>query len=71
MAAMLSGIVTGFVQGMMEGYRNFTKNWECIMEDLYSINPDMTLVVVGMYNPLKTTKLTDASLITVGRAYRY
>lgn len=68
-AESLSGIVTGFVQGMMEGYRNFTKNWECIMEDLYSINPDMTLVVVGMYNPLKTTKLTDASLITVGRAF--
>lgn len=68
-AESLSGIVTGFVQGMAEGYQNFMRNWECIMDDLYSINPDMTLVVVGMYNPLKTTKLTDASLVTIGRAF--
>ena len=68
-AESLSGIVTGFVQGMWEGYRNFTENWDCIMEDIYAINPDVTLVAVGMYNPLKTTKLTDASLITIGRAF--
>ena len=68
-AESLTGIVTGFVQGMWEGYRNFTENWDCIMEDIYAINPDVTLVAVGMYNPLKTTKLTDASLITIGRAF--
>jgi len=65
----VSGIVTGFIQGMSEGYLNFMKNWECIMEDIYTLNPDVTMVVVGMYNPLKTTKLLDSSLITIGRAF--
>lgn len=68
-AESLTGIVSGFIQGMWEGYRNFTVNWDCIIEDIYSMNPDVTLVAVGMYNPLKTTKLTDVSLITIGRAF--
>ena len=29
----------------------------------------MTLVVVGMFNPMKNAKLTDISLIRVGKAF--
>ena len=68
-AESLTGIVTGFVQGMYEGYYNFMKNWEAIMSDIYELAPNATVVVVGMYNPLKTTKLTDYSLITIGKAF--
>ena len=45
------------------------ENWDPIIRKIYEVNPDVTLVVVGTYNPMKTTKLTDASVITIGKAF--
>ena len=68
-AGKVPAIVNAFVSGLFEGYQHFRQNWDPIIRDIYEANPDVTLVVVGMYNPLKNAKLTDASLLTIGRAF--
>ena len=68
-AGMLPAVVSAFVSGLFEGYQHFRQNWDPMIRDIYDANPDVTLVVVGMYNPLKNAKLTDASLLTIGRAF--
>ena len=68
-AGKVPAVVSAFVSGLFEGYQHFRQNWDLMIQDIYEANPDVTLVVVGMYNPLKTAKLTDASLLTIGRAF--
>ncbi len=68
-AGRVPAVVSAFVSGLFEGYQRFRQNWDPMIRDIYEANPDVTLVVVGMYNPLKNAKLTDASLLTIGRAF--
>ena len=58
-----------FVKGMMQGLAGFMQNWEAIMKSIYDLNPDAKVVAVGLYNPLKTTKLMSSSAITIGKAF--
>lgn len=58
-----------FVKGMMQGLTGFMQNWEAIMKSIYDLNPDAKVVAVGLYNPLKTTKLMNSSAITIGKAF--
>ena len=56
------------IQGLWEGYARFTENWDAIIGDIYKLNPDVTLLVAGFYNPFSELKLSDASLLKLGRA---
>lgn len=58
-----------FVKGMMNGLAGFMQNWEGIMKSIYDLNPDAKVIAVGLYNPLKTTKLMSSSAITIGKAF--
>lgn len=42
-------------------------NYQKIINKIYDLNKDCTLVVVGMYNPFADLKLTDLGLIEVGK----
>ena len=68
-AGRLPGVLGAFVQGMYQGYENFKKNWDPLVKTIYDANPDVTLVVVGMVNPMKNVKLTDLSLVRIGSAF--
>ena len=68
-AGKMPEMALAFANGLAQGYRNFVENWDPIIRKIYEVNPDVTLVVVGTYNPMKTTKLTDASEVTIGRAF--
>ena len=35
---------------LKEGLENFFTNWNYMIEDIYALNPDVTLVVVGMFD---------------------
>lgn len=40
-----------------EGARRYVANWNYMIEDIYALNPDVTLVVIGMFD----TSLQDSS----------
>ena len=60
--------VNAAVQGLTEGYRRFVENWDAIIGDIYKLNPDVTLLVAGFYNPFSELKISDSSLLQLGRA---
>ncbi len=44
-------------QALAYGYSTYFENWDYLIEDIYELNPDVTLVVVGMYaSTYKTEK---------------
>ena len=59
--------VTTFLAYMAEGYKGFMDNWAPLIQAIKAINPDITIVVVGLYNPFSKVKLTDASWIHAGK----
>ena len=64
----IAGAVNAAIQGLAVGYARFTENWDAIIGDIYALNPDVTLVVAGFYNPFSELKLSDASLLELGKA---
>ncbi len=50
--AQLAGALPELVQSLPEtlnyGLSNFYKNWDFMIQDIYDLNPDVTLMVVGM-----------------------
>lgn len=50
------------------GYQNFVKNWDTLIADIYSFNPDVSLVAVGMMNPFEKLQPEDAELQEICRA---
>lgn len=63
-----STIVKEVISGLNEGYNNFSKNWDAIIGDIYKLNPDVTIMVAGFYNPFDHLKLSDSSLLELGKA---
>ena len=65
----LPSVAAEFIQGLYQGYQNFKKNWDPLVKYIYDVNPDVTLVVVGMFNPMKNARLTEISLLNIGRTF--
>ncbi len=60
--------VNAAISGLTEGYTRFVQNWDAIIGDIYALNPDVTLLVAGFYNPFSELKISDDSLLELGRA---
>ena len=43
------------------------KNWDTLIADIYELNPDVTLVAVGMMNPFEKLQPEDAELQSICR----
>lgn len=69
MATLINnGVTIGFLgQYMLEGFQLYMKNWDILIKKIREINPDAEILAIGMYNPFNTMKLTDASLLEIGR----
>ncbi len=63
-----AGMVKAMVKGLYVGYERFSENWDAIMRDIYKLNPDVTLLVAGLYNPFNHVKLSSSSMLEIGRA---
>lgn len=48
-------------------YQQFTENWDAIVKNIYRLNPDVTLVAVGVHNAFANTSLTVGSVIKTGK----
>ena len=60
--------VNAAISGLTEGYTRFAQNFDAIIGDIYALNPDVTLLVAGFYNPFNELKISDSSLLELGRA---
>lgn len=48
------------------GIVNYVKNWDRMIEDIYALNPDVNLLVIGMFdNSIKTQEDADKSKNTL------
>ena len=56
------------MNGLLADYSSFRTNFDALVARIYALNPDVKLVVVGMFNPVKTLKLNDMDFVTIGRA---
>ena len=71
LAKQLGGYVSAVnaaISGLTEGYARFAQNFDAIIGDIYALNPDVTLLVAGFYNPFNELKISDSSLLELGRA---
>ena len=60
--------VSAAIEGLTVGYARFVENWDAIIGDIYALNPDVTLLVAGFYNPFNELKISDSSLLELGKA---
>ena len=61
--------VTEFLRYMSIGQNAFQTNWAPMINAIKSYNPNIQIVVVGMYNPFgKVKAFSSAELIPIGRA---
>jgi len=60
------GWATEMAAGMQEGYERFKENFTWICKYIYSVNPDVKIAVVGMYNPFRGATLTEDTLLPLG-----
>ena len=49
------------------GVESFKENWDNAIRAIRALNPDATIVAVGMYNPFNEVKLTKNGVLPVGR----
>ena len=64
----LNEVMTVAVKAFYNAYEEFKVNFDAIVKSIYDRNPDVELVIVGMFNPLKTLSINEGSLIKVGKA---
>ncbi len=54
----LPEVLRTFTEQLTEGFQTFRTNWNVICKSIYALNPDVTLVAVGFFNPVKTLRLS-------------
>lgn len=60
-------VLAEMARALEDGQNMFKENWDAIVARIRALNPDATIVAVGMYNPFRDLKLTDSSLISIGK----
>ena len=80
LAGALPELVATLPSALSDGLSNFYKNWDIMIQDIYDLNPDVTLMVLGMsdnsvkgkyygYNgeegePISTDEVTQSEVVT-------
>lgn len=80
LAGALPELVATLPSALSDGLSNFYKNWDIMIQDIYDLNPDVTLMVLGMsdnsvkgkyysYNgeegePISTDTVTQSEVVT-------
>ena len=50
---------------MDKAYKQFTVNYKAVIEKIYELNPDITVVAVGVYNPIEGVSLSSSSSLDI------
>ena len=51
----LDELVEAIPEAVKYGFGTYQENWDYLIQDIYNLNPDVTLVVVGMYSSKYST----------------
>lgn len=57
----IADLATALTTTMNKAYMQFTVNYAAVIEKIYDINPDITIVGVGVYNPFDGFRLSEDS----------
>lgn len=58
----LPQLITVLPAALQEGFKSFFENWNYVIEDIYALNPDVTLVAIGMFdNMVQDQETADAN----------
>lgn len=60
-------VLAEMADALLDGQAMFKENWDAIIARIRELNPDATIVAVGMYNPFRDLKMTNSSLISIGK----
>lgn len=63
----LPEVVKTFRETFTTAYTQFRTNWNQICKNIYTLNPDVTLVAVGFFNPVKSLRLSGNSQLEIGQ----
>ena len=64
----LPQVMTAALSTLAESEIMFRQNWEAILSTIHKLNPDATVLALGLYNPFREIQLSDsASFLQVGR----
>ena len=55
-------VLRTFSDTFTKSYQQFRANWNQICKSIYTLNPDVTLVAVGFFNPVKSLRLSGDSM---------
>ena len=58
----LPEVIRTFSETFTAAYQQFRTNWNLICKSIYELNPDVTLVAVGFFNPVKSLRLSGNSM---------
>lgn len=67
MCGVLPDLVSILPGALKLGFSRFVENWNYVIEDIYALNPDVTLVVIGMFDNMvqdqETADSNEAALV--------
>lgn len=67
MCGALPDIVKVLPTALKTGFENFFTNWNYVIEDIYALNPDVELIVIGMFDNMvqdqETADENEAALV--------
>ncbi len=64
----LPQVMTAALSTLAESEIMFRQNWEVILSTIHKLNPNATVLALGLYNPFREIQLSDsASFLQVGR----
>ena len=58
--------IAAYGYALTSGLTTYISNMKKLVDRIYEINPDVTLCVLGLYNPLKELNITDAGILKAG-----
>lgn len=67
----IGDLVKVLVKGFNDTYKQYAENYNAVMKKIYELNPDVTVVNVGVFNPLRYVRFSsqldvDVSFIMAG-----
>ncbi len=68
-AIQLVQCFTDFFGRLDSAYAQFHRNWDSIIEHIYRLNPDVTIVAISTINALNNTSLNEGDAIKFGKFF--
>lgn len=62
-ALLMPKLAATITSTFAKAYDQFEENYDVVMERIHELNPDITVIAVGVFNPFKHFRLSDGSIL--------